>query len=72
MNRPARRSRRRPFLRVAGFLLLLGAVFVVGVAVGEALHDRPDLGGNQTIVRTLHPVTIAPAPQTVTVTGSTP
>jgi len=58
VSRPARRSRRRSFLRVAGFLLLLGAVFVVGVAVGEAVHDRPDLGGDQTIVRTLHPVTL--------------
>jgi len=72
VNRTSRRSRRRSFLRVAGFLLLLGAVFVVGVAVGEALHDRPDLGGSQTIVRTLTPITIAPAAQTVTVTSSSP
>lgn len=54
-------------------LVLLGVAFVVGVGVGEALHDQPDLGGNQTLVRTLQPLPITPIPaKTVTVTTSAP
>ena len=42
-----------------------------GVAVGEALHDSPKPGGSQTLVRTLHPLPLAPAAlETVTVTVS--
>jgi hypothetical protein len=56
--------RRRLLLAVA-----VVAVFVVGVAVGEALHDSPKPGGSQTLVRTLHPLPLAPAAlETVTVT----
>jgi hypothetical protein len=48
-------------------------VFVVGVAVGEALHDNPRPGGTQTLVRTLRPLPLAPAArETVTVTVQTP
>jgi hypothetical protein len=54
-------------------LALLGVAFVVGVGVGEALHDQPDLGGNQTLVRTLQPVPITPIPaKTVTITTTAP
>ncbi len=43
--------------------------FVVGIALGEALHDTPDAGGTQTLVRTLHPLPLAPAArETITVT----
>lgn len=43
--------------------------FVVGIALGEALHDTPDVGGTQTLVRTLHPLPLAPAArETITVT----
>ena len=42
-------------------------VFVVGVAVGESLHDNPKPGGTQTLVRTLQPLPLAPATVTVTV-----
>jgi hypothetical protein len=53
-------------------LLVLGALvvaFVVGIALGEALHDNPEPGGTQTLVRTLHPLPLAPAArETVTVT----
>jgi hypothetical protein len=46
-------------------------VFGVGVAVGEAIHDNPQPGGMQTLVRTLRPVPLAPAAlETVTVTTS--
>jgi hypothetical protein len=52
-------------------LLALGivAVFVAGIAVGEAAHDNPKPGGTQTLVRTLRPLPLAPAAlKTVTVT----
>ena len=52
-------------------LIALGAVlvFVVGIAVGEALHDNPSSGAGQTLVRTLNPLPLAPAArETVTVT----
>jgi hypothetical protein len=53
--------------------LVLGAavvaVFVLGVAVGEALNDGSEPGGTQTLVRTLDPLPLAPAARsTVTVT----
>jgi hypothetical protein len=48
-------------------------IFLVGVAVGEALHDNPRPGGTQTLVRTLRPLPLAPAArETVTVTVQTP
>lgn len=50
-------------------LSLLGVAFVVGIGVGEALHDQPDSGGTQTLIRTLQPLPITPIPaETVTVT----
>jgi hypothetical protein len=42
-------------------------VFGVGLAVGEALHDNPS-GGTQTVVRTLKPLPLPPARETLTVT----
>jgi hypothetical protein len=57
-------------------LLLFGALvlmFLLGVAVGEALHDNPQPGGTQSLVRTLHPLPVAPAArETVTVTVTKP
>jgi hypothetical protein len=54
-------------------LLLLGAAFVVGIGVGEALHDQPGVGGTQTLIRTLQPLPVTPIPpQTVTVTTTVP
>ncbi len=56
----------KPRLLVAGGLVV---AFVVGIALGEALHDNPAPGGTQTLVRTLHPLPLAPAArETVTVT----
>jgi hypothetical protein len=47
----------------------LVVVFAVGVALGEALRDNPQPGGTQTLLRTLHPLPLAPAArETVTVT----
>jgi len=60
-------------MRVALLALLGVALFVVGVAVGEALHDNPKPGGTRTLVRTLSPLGIAPAArETVTVTVQKP
>ena len=56
-------------------LLAVGvvAVFAVGIALGEALHDNPAPGGTGTLVRTLTPLPLAPAArETVTVTVQKP
>ncbi len=48
-------------------------IFVVGVAVGESLHDNPKPGGTQSLVRTLTALPHAPAArETVTVTVQNP
>jgi hypothetical protein len=59
--------------RVVLLVVGVGVVFAVGVAVGEALHDNPNPGGTQSLVRTLQPLPLAPAArQTVTVTVRNP
>ncbi|MGE5274824.1 MAG: hypothetical protein ACM3QU_13825 [Verrucomicrobiota bacterium] len=66
--RPARRARRpRPLLRLLVGLVVIVAVFALGLALGEALHDNPSGGGTQTLVRTLKPLPLPPARVTVTV-----
>jgi len=70
VSAPETRARRPPRRRWPYALLRLVAVAVLvaaGVAVGEALHDNPRPSGPATVVRTLRPVTVAPAPVTVTV-----
>lgn len=59
--------RRRPRRSRRGWLLvpLLGVVFAVGVAFGQALEDDAPSGGSVTFSRTLR---IEPVPETVTVT----
>ena len=60
-------------IRFAVLVVVAAAVFAVGVAVGEALHDNPQPGGGQTLVRTLKPLPLAPAArETVTVTTQNP
>ncbi len=69
-RRPPRRRRRGRWTLV--FLALVLA-FIVGIGLGEALHDNPKPGGTQTLVRTLHPLPLVPvAGNTVTVTVPTP
>ena len=65
----ARRPRRRVPAWLIGAAALL-VTFLVGIALGEALHDNPKPGGTQTVVRTLSPLTLAPS--TVTTTGRNP
>jgi hypothetical protein len=60
-------------IRIVLAAVAVAAVFVVGIAVGEALHDNPKPGGTQSLVRTLHPLGLAPAArETVTVTVQNP
>jgi hypothetical protein len=60
-------------IRVVLAIVVLVAVFAVGVAVGEALHDNSTPGGTQTLVRTLQPLPLAPAAaETVTITTRKP
>jgi hypothetical protein len=56
----------------AARLVILAAVFGIGVAVGRAVEGAPEPGGTQTLVRTLVPTTVGPAERTVTVTVATP
>ena len=68
--RPARRPRRRrPLLRLLVGLVAIAAVFALGLALGEALHDNPPGGETQTLIRTLKPLPLPPARETVTVTA---
>jgi hypothetical protein len=60
---------RRRVLLLVGFVV----VFAIGIALGEALHDNPKPGGEETHVRLLKPLPLAPAAlQTVTVTTTSP
>ena len=54
-------------MRAAVLIAGAAVVFGVGIALGEALHDNPKPGGAQTLVRTLRPLPLSPAPVTVTV-----
>ena len=70
-RRPPRR-RRLQAARVAVVILAAAIVFVLGIALGEALEDNPSPGGSNTFVRTFAPLPTAPVPQTVTVTVTSP
>jgi len=56
-------------VRPAALAAAAVAVFVVGIALGKALGDNPEPGKQQTLIRTLRPLPLAPAARTtVTVT----
>ena len=72
-NRDPKRPRRRRFLRLLALALALVAVFIVGVAFGQALEDAsPEPGGVTTSVRTLTPLPQQAPARTVTVTVTQP
>jgi hypothetical protein len=55
------------------WIALAVVAFGLGVALGQALNDAPGgASGTQTLVRTLSPLPLAPARETVTVTASQP
>ena len=59
--------------RRLAWIALAVVAFGLGVALGQALNDGPGTGGDkQTLVRTLTPLPLAPARETVTVTASQP
>jgi hypothetical protein len=59
-------DRRRARRRSARNRILVGiaviAAFGVGLALGEALHDNPRPGGQQTSLRTVRPLTTSNTP----------
>ena len=66
-RRPRRKRRRWPLY--VTWVVGIAVVFLAGIGLGEALHDKPDTSGKQTLVRTLHPLPLVPvARNTVTVT----
>jgi hypothetical protein len=71
--RARRADRRRRALVWAGRLVVLGAVFFLGLALGRAVEEGPEPGegSSQTLVRTVVPTTLTPQ-ETVTVTVSQP
>ncbi len=67
----ARARRRRRTRRIVASILalvLLGVVFLAGLAIGKAVEQAPRPGGPQTVVRTLDPLSVEPEERTVTVT----
>lgn len=55
-RRRARSASGRTWLRVVVALVGAALLLSIGLAVGLALGDRPQPGGEQTIVRTLEPL----------------
>ena len=53
-RRQARRTRRWP--RILAAIVGAALLFLLGLALGLALEDRPVPGGTQTSVRTLEPL----------------
>jgi hypothetical protein len=51
VSRPRRRFRASWIIT----FLLVVLVFLLGIALGEALHDNPRPGGTQTVVETVQP-----------------
>ena len=70
LRAPAVRRRRvgRTALKVVVALAVGGILFVLGVALGQALEETPPPGGTRTQVRTLEPLPLTAVTETVTVT----
>lgn len=51
-----RPPRRRPWLALLAIVVGALLVLAIGIAIGQALADRPEPGGTQTLVRTLEPL----------------
>jgi hypothetical protein len=55
-----RRPRRSPWPRRLVVAIAIAAIFVLGIAIGEALNDGPPPPATETYVRTLEPMTQQP------------
>jgi hypothetical protein len=66
VTRAELRERRKARRRTSRNRVLVGVAvlvaFGIGVALGQALHDNPRPGGEQTSVRTIPPLTTTKAP----------
>lgn len=71
-QRPRRQRRRRPWLRVLVAAALLGVIFALGVALGQAIADDSVPEGVTTETRTIVPVAATRETVTVTTTVTTP
>jgi hypothetical protein len=59
---PRRRTKRRnPWPRRAVVVVVVLAIFLVGIALGQALNDGPPSPSTETYVRTLEPLPQQPA-----------
>lgn len=67
-SRPRRSRRRATVIRWAGRIAAAVVVFAIGVAVGQALEDRPRADEPVTSVTTIQPWTQTRGDVTVTVT----
>ena len=70
-RRPQRRSRRGVIGRVVLAVVGLALAFLLGIAFARTLDERPESGGEETIVRTLTPIPQGAPTRTVTVTVTT-
>ena len=57
-----RRSNRRTLRKRVLLALAILAAFAVGIALGQALHDNPTPGGQQTLLHTTPPLTRTTTP----------
>lgn len=70
-RRPQRRSRRDVIGRLVLAVFGLALAFLLGIAFARTLDERPESGGEETIVRTLEPIPQGAPTRTVTVTVTT-
>ena len=70
-RRPQRRSRRAVIGRLVLAVVGLALAFLLGIAFARTLDERPESGGEETIVRTLEPIPQGAPTRTVTVTVTT-
>jgi hypothetical protein len=70
-RRPQRRSRRAVIARVVLAVAGVALAFLLGIAFARTLDERPESGGEETIVRTLEPIPQGAPTRTVTVTVTT-